>query len=237
MIVEKVDELRDTVQQMLEAGSKIEVDELYKLLVSQIEELDITVRRRAIDLVKPTQRDDLLAARGALRQTAPLLYASTKTFVRHPEHEEARRNRDYTADEMHTALNALEAVLNGQQPQITFSDYGRIGDLINEIDTFQVSIYFSWRDRILRFAFQNRIEMEPSTYRKELHRPELEERAERIVSGSASIADAGSTRETRKQKIVAECNNLRQALQELLTEYEKSVRCFPKTFSERVGVC
>ncbi|CAI2353883.1 unnamed protein product [Caenorhabditis sp. 36 PRJEB53466] len=205
VITDKVDEIRETVHHMLEAGSKIEVEELYKLLVSQIEELDITVRRRAIDLVKPNQRDDLLAARAALLQSVPLLYTSTKTFVRHPEREEARRNRDYTADEMHSALDALQSVLNGQKPQLTFSGFGMIGDLINEIDTFQ-----------------NKIEMEPSTYRRDLHRPDLEERAERIVSGSASIADAGSTRESRKQKIVAECNNLRQALQELLTEYEKS---------------
>uniref|UniRef100_A0A8R1DYI7 Alpha-catenin n=1 Tax=Caenorhabditis japonica TaxID=281687 RepID=A0A8R1DYI7_CAEJA len=205
VIVDRVDELRETIHQMSEADSKIEVDELYKMLLSQIEELDITVRRRAIDLVKPNQRDDLLAARAALRQTAPLLYNSTRTFVRHPEREEASRNRDFTVHEMHAALDTLENALNGHTTQYSFSDYGRIGDLINEIDTFQ-----------------NRIEMEPSTYRRDIHRPELEERAERIVSGSASIADAGNTRENRKQKIVAECNNLRQALQELLTEYEKS---------------
>lgn len=205
VIVDKVDEVRETAHQMIEADTKIKVDDLYNLLISQIEELDITVRRRAIDLVKPNQRDDLLAARSALRQTAPLLYTSTRTFVRHPEHEEARRNRDYTADEMHSALNALESVLNGQQPKVTFSEYGRIGDLINEIDTFQ-----------------NRIEIDPAHYRRGTDRPDLEGHCERIVSGSASIADAESTRENRKQKIVAECNNLRQALQELLTEYEKS---------------
>ena len=138
-MVDKIDELRDTVHRMLEAGSKIEVEEQYKILISLIEELDVTVRRRAVDLVEREQRDDLLAARSALRQTAPLFYTSTRTFVRHPEHEEARRNRDYTAKEMNAALNALESVLNGQQPDIVFSEYGRIGDLIEKIETFQVS--------------------------------------------------------------------------------------------------
>ncbi|CAO4379384.1 unnamed protein product [Caenorhabditis nigoni] len=206
-IVDKVDELRDTVHRMLEADSKIEVDEQYKILVSLIEELDITVRRRAVDLVKPNQRDDLLAARSALRQIAPLLYTSQRTFVRHPEHEEAQKNRAYTAKEMNSALNALEAVLNGQQPEIIFSEYGRIGDLIDKIETFQ-----------------NKIELErPGDYKGHLTRRELEGLVEEIVSGSASIADSGSTRDTRKQKIVDECNNLRQALQDLLSEYEKSV--------------
>ncbi|CAB3398843.1 unnamed protein product [Caenorhabditis bovis] len=204
-IVEMVDHLRETVHRIQAAESKIEVDELYKLLMSQIEDLDVTVRRRAVDLVKPNQQDDLLAARNALKTTAPLLYTATKTFVRHPEHDQARKNRDFSLYEMRVALDDIERVLNGASPQLTFSEHGRIGDLINEID-----------------MFQNRIEVEPSAYRREIHRPELEELAERIVSGSASIADAESTRESRKQKIVAECNNLRQALQELLTEYEKS---------------
>ncbi|EGT57529.1 hypothetical protein CAEBREN_24335 [Caenorhabditis brenneri] len=205
VIVDKVDQLHEAVDKMAAAESKDEVIEHYKIMMSLIEEIDITIRRRAIDLVKPQQRDDLLAARSALRQTAPLLYTSTRTFVRHPEHVEAKRNQEFAVKEMHDALNSLESVLNGRQPEVTFSEYGRIGDLINEID-----------------AFQNRIEIDPRDYRKHTDRPELEERAERIVSGSASIADADNTRESRKQKIVAECNNLRQALQELLTEYEKS---------------
>uniref|UniRef100_A0A1I7UBZ3 Vinculin n=1 Tax=Caenorhabditis tropicalis TaxID=1561998 RepID=A0A1I7UBZ3_9PELO len=205
VIVNKVDEIRETVRRMKEADSKEKVTMQYEVMISLIEEVDMTIRRRAVDLVKPQQRDDLLAARSALRQTAPLLYTSTLTFVRHPEDQASARNRDATEYEMLSALDSLESVLNGQEPNIIFSEYGRIGDLINEIDTFQ-----------------NRIEIDPMKYRKDKNRPELEERAERIVSGSASIADSSNTRESRKQKIVAECNNLRQALQELLTEYEKS---------------
>ncbi|KAJ1359541.1 microtubule-associated protein (MAP) [Parelaphostrongylus tenuis] len=71
-------------------------------------------------------------------------------------------------------------------------------------------------------VLQNRVYLEPGTYKAHIHRPELEELLERIVSGSAAIADSGNTRSDRKQKIVNECNNLRQALQDLLGEYEKS---------------
>ncbi|CAI5450154.1 unnamed protein product [Caenorhabditis angaria] len=206
VIVEKVDKIREIIKDLEQAESKTEVEELYQILVSQIEELDVTVRRRAIDLVKQNQQDDLLAARNALKSIAPILYTTTKTYVRHPEQIEAKTNRDFSMNEMHTALDAMENVLRGKlDTNIKFSEYGKIGDLINEID-----------------LFQNRIEIEPSKYRDDKHRPELEELAERIVSGSASIADSESTRESRKQKIVAECNNLRQALQELLSEYEKS---------------
>ncbi|PIO72882.1 hypothetical protein TELCIR_05165 [Teladorsagia circumcincta] len=128
-----------------------------------------------------------------------------KAFVRHPESDEARQNRDYAQVEAVSTLNAIDAILRGEQPDMSFTSQGRLGQLITELD-----------------QFQNRVYLEPGTYKAHVHRPELEELLERIVSGSAAIADSGSTRADRKQKIVNECNNLRQALQDLLGEYEKS---------------
>lgn len=68
--------------------------------------------------------------------------------------------------------------------------------------------------------------MEPSSYKDHLHRPELEGLLEKIVSGVAAIADSENTRDERKKRIVDECNNLRQALQDLLAEYEKNVNAY-----------
>lgn len=65
--------------------------------------------------------------------------------------------------------------------------------------------------------------MDPSAYKEHLHRPELEGLLEKIISGAAAIADSENTRDERKKRIVDECNNLRQALQDLLAEYEKNV--------------
>ena len=44
-------------------------------------------------------------------------------------------------------------------------------------------------------------------------RPSLEERLEAIISGAALMADSSCTRDERKERIVAECNSVRQALQ------------------------
>ncbi|RXG58446.1 Catenin alpha [Armadillidium vulgare] len=54
-------------------------------------------------------------------------------------------------------------------------------------------------------------------------RPSLEERLESIISGAALMADSFCTREDRRLKIVEECNAVRQALQDLLTEYMDNV--------------
>lgn len=72
--------------------------------------------------------------------------------------------------------------------------------------------------------FQRRYHMDPSVYRAAKHRPQLEELLERIASGSAVIADLLNTRPERHDQIVTGVNNLRQALQDLLNEYERNVR-------------
>ena len=61
--------------------------------------------------------------------------------------------------------------------------------------------------------------MDPLQYNEVRTRPSLEERLESIISGAALMADSFCTRDDRRLKIVEECNAVRQALQDLLTEY------------------
>lgn len=60
--------------------------------------------------------------------------------------------------------------------------------------------------------------MDPLAYNERV-RPSLEERLESIISGAALMADSNCTRDDRRERIVAECNAVRQALQDLLSEY------------------
>ena len=71
---------------------------------------------------------------------------------------------------------------------------------------------------------QERINMDPLTYNEVRTRPSLEERLESIISGAALMADSFCTRDDRRLKIVEECNAVRQALQDLLTQYMDNVR-------------
>ncbi|ETE61443.1 Catenin alpha-2, partial [Ophiophagus hannah] len=66
---------------------------------------------------------------------------------------------------------------------------------------------------------QNKIILDPMTFSEARFRPSLEERLESIISGAALMADSSCTRDDRRERIVAECNAVRQALQDLLTEY------------------
>jgi len=65
--------------------------------------------------------------------------------------------------------------------------------------------------------------MSPLAYNEVRTRPSLEERLESIISGAALMADSSCTRDERRERIVAECNAVRQALQDLLSEYMNNV--------------
>lgn len=68
--------------------------------------------------------------------------------------------------------------------------------------------------------------MDPSTYSERKSRQLLEERLESIISAAALMADADCTRDERRERIVAECNAVRQALQDLLSQYMANVSNF-----------
>ncbi|CAH2218437.1 jg22530 [Pararge aegeria aegeria] len=77
--------------------------------------------------------------------------------------------------------------------------------------------------------FDERMVMEPLAYSELRTRPSLEERLESIISGAALMADSSCTRDERRERIVAECNAVRQALQDLLHEYMSNVSACVKT--------
>lgn len=73
------------------------------------------------------------------------------------------------------------------------------------------------------FFSQNLIVLNPLTVTEEEIRPSLEKRLEAIISGAALLADSSCTRDFHRERIIAECNAIRQALQDLLSEYMNNV--------------
>lgn len=71
------------------------------------------------------------------------------------------------------------------------------------------------------------------TFSEARFRPSLEERLESIISGAALMADSSCTRDDRRERIVAECNAVRQALQDLLSEYMNNVSAGLRPFSSQ----
>lgn len=136
------------------------------------------------------------------------LLSSLKVYVRHPELDLAKQNRDHVLKQVCEAVNTISDVAQGR-PSAPQDLYSGAGELAAALDDFDEGVI-----------------MDPLAYNEVRSRPSLEERLESIISAAALMADADCTRDERRERIVAECNAVRQALQDLLSEYMANVSIF-----------
>lgn len=133
-------------------------------------------------------------------------FHSLQVYVRHPELAAAKANRDYVLKQVCEAVNTISDVAQGKGPQNPHHNFEGPGELAAALDDFDEHMV-----------------MDPLAYNEVCTRPSLEERLESIISGAALMADSSCTRDERRERIVAECNAVRQALQDLLSEYMSNV--------------
>uniref|UniRef100_A0A8C9PBN1 Catenin alpha-2 n=1 Tax=Spermophilus dauricus TaxID=99837 RepID=A0A8C9PBN1_SPEDA len=173
------------------------------------------------ELKDPHCRDEMAAARGALKKNATMLYTASQAFLRHPDVAATRANRDYVFKQVQEAIAGISNAAQATSPTDEAKGHTGIGELANKII------------------------LDPMTFSEARFRPSLEERLESIISGAALMADSSCTRDDRRERIVAECNAVRQALQDLLSEYMNNVspgvsgssrlRGFPSAISWLLG--
>ncbi|CAG0884731.1 unnamed protein product [Cyprideis torosa] len=209
------------LERMQNASSQQELMDSYRQFGANANNLIQEAGRRQYELKDPRLRDDLAAARAVLKKNSLLLLTASKAYVRHPEIAAAKANRDYIFKQVCEAVNTIADVAQGRAGNSTLLDgrppaygpgmgggrpeyvpYDGPGELAAALDDFD--------DRVL---------MDPVSYNEVRSRPSLEEALESIISGAALMADSSCTRDERREKIVAECNAVRQALQDLLNEY------------------
>ncbi|XP_052831828.1 catenin alpha-2 isoform X1 [Octopus bimaculoides] len=166
-----------------------------------VQQLSDRAAKRQADLKDPRRRDDLAAARAVLKKNSMMLLTTSKAYVRHPELSAARENRDFACKQMCDAVNLISDVAQaaGVSDVHPYEHQGELAAALDELD--------------------QKLIMDPLAYNEVHSRPSLEERLESIVSGAAILADSSCTRNDRREKIIQECNAVRQALQDLLTEY------------------
>lgn len=156
--------------------------------------------KRQNELKDTSLRDDIAAARAVLKKHSMMLLSTSKAYVQHPELVVAKENRDYVLRQVCEAVNTISDVARGRTPSKVHLDGS--GELASALDDFDESVL-----------------LDPVSFNESSTRPGLEERLESIISGAALLADSNCTRDERRERIVAECNAVRQALQDLLDEY------------------
>ncbi|XP_015125898.1 catenin alpha isoform X3 [Diachasma alloeum] len=194
--------VEDDLKKLKNASSQGELLENIKQFGRNASELMNQAAKRQQELKDPQLRDDLAAARAVLKKHSTMLLTASKVYVRHPELAAAKANRDYVLKQVCEAVNTINDVAQGKVPADGQHPYDGPGELAAALDDFD-----------------ERMVMSPLAYNEVRTRPSLEERLESIISGAALMADSSCTRDERRERIVAECNAVRQALQDLLSEY------------------
>uniref|UniRef100_A0A6B2E4V5 Putative alpha-catenin n=1 Tax=Phlebotomus kandelakii TaxID=1109342 RepID=A0A6B2E4V5_9DIPT len=197
--------VEDDLDKLKNASSQDELLNNMRQFGNNANELIKQAAKRQQELKDPQLRDDLAAARAVLKKHSTMLLTASKVYVRHPELDLAKVNRDFAFKQICEAVNTISDVAQGKSSQPT-DMYSGAGELAAALDDFDEGVI-----------------MDPLAYNEVRNRPSLEERLESIISAAALMADADCTRDERRERIVAECNAVRQALQDLLSEYMSNV--------------
>uniref|UniRef100_A0A0B7AJ53 Catenin alpha n=1 Tax=Arion vulgaris TaxID=1028688 RepID=A0A0B7AJ53_9EUPU len=201
LLLKSLHTVEGDLERIKNATSQQELMDRFRDFGNSMAELADLAAKRQADLKDPNRKEELASARATLKKNSMMLLTASKVYVRHPELAAARANRDYAYKQLCDAVNVISDVAqaSGQSDAHPYEGQGELAAALNELD--------------------RKIIMDPLTYNEIRSRPSLEERVESIISGAALMADSSCTRDDRRERIVQECNAVRQALQDLLTEY------------------
>ncbi|KAI6069732.1 Catenin alpha-2 isoform X1 [Aix galericulata] len=198
--------VEEALEAVKNATNEQDLANRFKEFGKEMVKLNYVAARRQQELKDPHCRDEMAAARGALKKNATMLYTASQAFLRHPDVAATRANRDYVFKQVQEAIAGISNAAQATSPTDENKGHTGIGELAAALN-----------------EFDNKIILDPMTFSEARFRPSLEERLESIISGAALMADSSCTRDDRRERIVAECNAVRQALQDLLSEYMNNI--------------
>ncbi|XP_069913836.1 catenin alpha-3 isoform X5 [Oryctolagus cuniculus] len=204
-LLQHVSTVQRTFQSLKNVSNKSDLQKTYQKLGKELENLDYLAFKRQQDLKSPHQRDEIAGARALLKENSPLLHSVCSACLEHSDVASLKASKDTICEEIQNALNVISNASQGIQnmPAPQEPQAATLGSALEELE--------------------NLIVLNPLTVTEEEIRPSLEKRLEAIISGAALLADSSCTRDFHRERIIAECNAIRQALQDLLSEYMNNV--------------
>ncbi|XP_018776368.3 catenin alpha-3 isoform X1 [Serinus canaria] len=203
-LLQRLTVFQRTFESLKNVSSKSDLQKTYQKFQKDLENLDYLAYRRQQDLKSSNQRDEIAAARVSLKENSAFLHSICSACLEHSDVASLTASKDSICNEIQNALNVISNASQGvgnkvEQPA---SHTATLGSALDELE--------------------NLIVLDPLVVNEEKVRPSLEQRLEAIISGAALLADSSCTRDSHRERIIAECSAIRQALQELLAEYLRS---------------
>ncbi|XP_026524184.1 catenin alpha-1 [Notechis scutatus] len=194
--------VEEGILKLRNAGTEQDLGIQYKALKPEVDKLNIMAGKRQQELKDIGHRDQMAAARGILQKNIPILYTASQACLQHPDVAAYKANRDLIYKQLQQAVTGISNAAQATASEDSVQHQSGGGELAYALNNFDKQII-----------------VDPLNFSEERFRPSLEERLESIISGAALMADSSCTRDDRRERIVAECNAVRQALQDLLSEY------------------
>lgn len=140
LLLKSLHVVEDVLEMMRNASSQDELLVNIKQFERNANDLIKQAAKRQQELKDPQLRDDLAAARAVLKKHSTMLLTASKVYVRHPELDLAKVNRDRILKQVCEAVTTISDVAQGKasQPQDIFSG---AGELAAALDDFDVSFY------------------------------------------------------------------------------------------------
>nr|XP_010337620.1 catenin alpha-3 isoform X2 [Saimiri boliviensis boliviensis] len=200
-LLQHVSAFQRTFESLKNVANKSDLQKTYQKLGKELENLDYLAFKRQQDLKSPNQRDEIAGARASLKENSPLLHSICSACLEHSDVASLKASKDTVCEEIQNALNVISNASQGIQNMTALPEpqTATLGSALDELESLIV--------------------LNPLTVTEEEIRPSLEKRLEAIISGAALLADSSCTRDFHRERIIAECNAIRQALQDLLSEY------------------
>ncbi|CAL8355944.1 unnamed protein product [Merluccius merluccius] len=194
--------VEENLMKVRNAGTEQDLGIQYKALKPEVDKLNIMAAKRQQELKDVHHKDQMAAARGVLQRNIPMLYTASRACLQHPDVAAYKANRDLIYKQLQHAVSGISNAAQATATEDSALHPAGGGELAYALNNFDKQII-----------------VDPLAFSEERFRPSLEERLESIISGAALMADSSCTRDDRRERIVAECNSVRQALQDLLSEY------------------
>uniref|UniRef100_A0AAA9SHH6 Catenin alpha 3 n=1 Tax=Bos taurus TaxID=9913 RepID=A0AAA9SHH6_BOVIN len=200
-LLQHVSAFQRTFESLKNVSNKSDLKKTYQKLGKELENLDYLAFKRQQDLKSPNQRDEIAGARASLKENSPILHSICSACLEHSDVASLKASKDTVCGEIQNALNVISNASQGIQNMLGPPEpqAATLGSALDELESLIV--------------------LDPLTVTEEEIRPSLEKRLEAIISGAALLADSSCTRDFHRERIIAECNAIRQALQDLLSEY------------------
>lgn len=200
-LLEHLTVFQRTFETLRNVSSKSDLQNTYQKFQKDLENLDYLAYKRQQDLKSSDQRDEIAAARATLKENSSLLHSVCSACLEHSDVASLTASKDSICSEIQNALNVISNASQG------------VGNKKGQPASYRATLG-SALDELEHLIIQD-----PLVVSEEKIRPSLEKRLEAIISGAALLADSSCTRDFHRERIIAECNAIRQALQDLLSEY------------------